>query len=93
VRARQSVRLPLRLGSCEYPRLLRPSALEQLDADGPWLWRHWTGSGIRSDPVSYVVRGRPHIAVPTGGGGWTKGFASEMYGAPRDDTRVVLALP
>jgi alcohol dehydrogenase (cytochrome c) len=60
---------------------------------GHELWRHQTGSGIHSSPVTYGVAGRQYIAVPSGWGGWMKGFAPELYGAPRGNTLVVFALP
>ena len=60
---------------------------------GVELWRHQTGSGIHSSPVTYSVNGRQYVAVPTGWGGWMKGFAPELYGAPRGNTLVVYALP
>ncbi len=60
---------------------------------GAELWRHQTGSGIHSSPVTYSVAGRQYIAVPSGWGGWMKGFAPELYGAPRGNTLVVFALP
>ncbi|MDQ3996751.1 MAG: PQQ-dependent dehydrogenase, methanol/ethanol family [Gemmatimonadota bacterium] len=60
---------------------------------GAELWRHQTGSGIHSNPVTYSVGGRQFVAVPTGWGGWMKGFAPELYGAPRGNTLVVFALP
>jgi alcohol dehydrogenase (cytochrome c) len=65
-----------------------------LDArTGQELWRHQTGSGIHSSPVTYSVNGRQYVAVPTGWGGWMKGFAPELYGAQRGNTLVVFALP
>jgi alcohol dehydrogenase (cytochrome c) len=60
---------------------------------GQELWRHQTGSGIHSNPVTYNVAGRQYVAVPSGWGGWMKGFAPELYGAPRGNTLVVFALP
>ncbi|MHB1222647.1 MAG: PQQ-dependent dehydrogenase, methanol/ethanol family [Gemmatimonadaceae bacterium] len=65
-----------------------------LDArTGAELWRHQTGSGIHSNPVTYSVDGKQYVAVPTGWGGWMKGFAPELYGAPRGNALVVFALP
>lgn len=60
---------------------------------GAELWRHQTGSGIHSSPVTYSVNDRQYVAVPSGWGGWIKGFAPELYGAPRGNTLVVFALP
>lgn len=60
---------------------------------GDELWRHQTGNGIHSNPVTYSVGGKQYIAVPTGWGGWMKGYAPELYGAPRGHTLVVFALP
>jgi alcohol dehydrogenase (cytochrome c) len=60
---------------------------------GAELWRHQTGNGIHSNPVTYSVKGKQYVAVPTGWGGWMKGFAPELYGAPRGNALVVFALP
>jgi alcohol dehydrogenase (cytochrome c) len=60
---------------------------------GELLWQFNTGSGIHSNPVSYSVRGKQYIAVPTGWGGWVDGYAPEMFGAPRGNSLVVFALP
>jgi len=60
---------------------------------GAELWRHQTGSGIHGNPVTYSVAGKQYVAVPSGWGGWMKGFAPELYGAPRGNTLVVFALP
>ncbi|HEX2060476.1 MAG TPA: PQQ-dependent dehydrogenase, methanol/ethanol family [Thermoanaerobaculia bacterium] len=60
---------------------------------GELLWQYQTGNGIHSNPVSYSVRGKQYIAVPTGWGGWVEGFAPEMFGAPRGTSLVVFALP
>ena len=60
---------------------------------GALLWRFQTGSGIHSNPVTYAVNGQQFIAVPTGWGGWVKGYAPEMYGAPRGTALFVFALP
>jgi alcohol dehydrogenase (cytochrome c) len=60
---------------------------------GALLWQFNTGSGIHSNPVTYSVRGKQYIAVPTGWGGWVEGYSPEMYGAPRGNSLVVFALP
>jgi alcohol dehydrogenase (cytochrome c) len=60
---------------------------------GEELWRFQTGSGIHSNPVSYSVKGKQYVAVPTGWGGWVEGYAPEMYGAPRGTALFVFALP
>jgi alcohol dehydrogenase (cytochrome c) len=60
---------------------------------GELLWQYQTGNGIHSNPVTYSVRGKQYIAVPTGWGGWLEGFAPEMLGAPRGTSLVVFALP
>ena len=60
---------------------------------GNELWRHQTGNGIHSNPVTYSVAGKQYVAVTTGWGGWMKGFAPELYGAPRGNTLMVFALP
>jgi alcohol dehydrogenase (cytochrome c) len=60
---------------------------------GQRLWHFQTGSGIHSSPVTYAVNGKQFVAVPTGWGGWLKGFAPNMYGAQRGTALVVFALP
>jgi len=60
---------------------------------GALLWQFQTGSGIHSNPVTYAVDGRQYVAVPTGWGGWIKGFAPELYGGTRGSALVVFALP
>nr|WP_083448372.1 PQQ-dependent dehydrogenase, methanol/ethanol family [Nitrospira moscoviensis] len=60
---------------------------------GKLLWRYATGSGIHSSPVAYSVNGKQYIAVPAGWGGWLKGFAPGLLGAPRGDALFVFALP
>jgi alcohol dehydrogenase (cytochrome c) len=60
---------------------------------GERLWSFQTGSGIHSSPVTYSVDGQQYVAVHSGWGGWLKGFAPELYGAPRGDALVVFALP
>jgi len=47
------------------------------------LWKFKTGSGIHSNPVTYCVRGKQYVAVPTGWGGWLKGFAIDTMGSSR----------
>jgi alcohol dehydrogenase (cytochrome c) len=65
-----------------------------LDAhDGRPLWAFQTGSGIRGNPVAYSVDGKQYVAVPSGWGGWMKGFAPELYGGNRGSALVVFALP
>jgi alcohol dehydrogenase (cytochrome c) len=65
-----------------------------LDArNGQILWKFKTGSGIHSNPVTYSVRGKQYIAVPTGWGGWLKGFAIDTFGATRGSAVVVFSLP
>jgi alcohol dehydrogenase (cytochrome c) len=65
-----------------------------LDArSGQLLWQFQTGSGIHSNPVTYSIGGKQYIAVPTGWGGWMKGFAPELYGSSRGSALMVFALP
>jgi len=65
-----------------------------LDArTGRQLWEFRTGTGIHSSPVSYSVGGRQYIAVPTGWGGWIKGFAPGLFGHERGSALFVFALP
>ncbi len=60
---------------------------------GEVLWQFQTGSGIHSNPVTYSVKGKQYVAVPTGWGGWVEGYSPEMYGAPRGTALMVFALP
>ncbi len=39
------------------------------------------------------MKGKQYIAVPTGWGGWVKGFAPGTFGVTRGDALVVFALP
>ncbi|HEV2079561.1 MAG TPA: PQQ-dependent dehydrogenase, methanol/ethanol family [Allosphingosinicella sp.] len=65
-----------------------------LDAsNGSQLWQFRTGSGIHSSPVTYSVGGKQYVAVPTGWGGWIKGFAPGTFGHERGSTLFVFALP
>jgi outer membrane protein assembly factor BamB len=57
------------------------------------LWKSRTGSGIHSNPVTYSVRGKQSIAVPTGRGWWLKGFAIDSFGTIRGSALMVFALP
>jgi alcohol dehydrogenase (cytochrome c) len=60
---------------------------------GEVLWQFQTGSGIHGSPVTYSVRGKQYIAVPSGWGGWLEGFAPGLFGASRGDALFVFALP
>jgi alcohol dehydrogenase (cytochrome c) len=60
---------------------------------GELLWQFQTGSGIHGSPVTFAVDGKQYIAVPSGWGGWVKGFAPELYGAPRGGALFVFGLP
>jgi alcohol dehydrogenase (cytochrome c) len=60
---------------------------------GEVLWRFQTGSGIHGSPITYSVDGVQFVAVPSGWGGWMKGFAPDLYGAPRGAALFVFALP
>ncbi|HWH17834.1 MAG TPA: PQQ-dependent dehydrogenase, methanol/ethanol family [Allosphingosinicella sp.] len=65
-----------------------------LDArSGRQLWQFRTGTGIHSNPVTYSVGGKQYVAVPTGWGGWIKGFAPNMFGHERGSALFVFALP
>jgi alcohol dehydrogenase (cytochrome c) len=63
------------------------------DRTGELLWRYQTGSGIHSSPMTYSVKGRQYIAIPSGWGGWIAGIAPKMLGAPRGSALFVFALP
>jgi alcohol dehydrogenase (cytochrome c) len=60
---------------------------------GELLWQFQTGNGIHGSPITYSVKGKQYVAVPSGWGGWIKGFAPELYGAPRGHALVVFTLP
>lgn len=60
---------------------------------GQMLWQFQTGSGIHSSPMTYSVRGKQYIAIPSGWGGWVAGIAPNMAGASRGDALFVFALP
>ena len=62
-------------------------------SSGAPLWQFQTGSGIHGSAVTYSVGGRQYVAVPSGWGGWMKGFAPELMGAPRGNALFVFALP
>jgi alcohol dehydrogenase (cytochrome c) len=65
-----------------------------LDAKtGRQLWQFRTGTGIHSNPVTYSVGGKQYVAVPTGWGGWIKGFAPNLFGHERGSAVFVFALP
>ena len=57
------------------------------------LWQFQTGSGIHGSPVAYSVAGKQYIAVPSGWGGWMKGYAPQLYGASRGNALLVFTLP
>jgi alcohol dehydrogenase (cytochrome c) len=64
-----------------------------LDArNGRQLWQFRTGSGIHSSPISYSVGGTQYVAVPTGWGGWVKGFAPQTFGRERGSTLFAFSL-
>ena len=65
-----------------------------LDADtGKVLWKFQTGSGVRSQPVSYEIDGRQYVAIGSG----TGGLAMQVVGQPEIVTYgsalIVFALP
>jgi alcohol dehydrogenase (cytochrome c) len=65
-----------------------------LDArSGRLRWQFQTGSGIHGSPISYRVGGKQYVAVPSGWGGWMKGFAPQLYGGNRGSALLVFALP
>ena len=61
-------------------------------ASGRLLWQYQTGSGIHGSPVTYSVNGTQYVAVPSGWGGWLKGFAPELLGASRGSALFAFAL-
>ena len=60
---------------------------------GRQLWQFRTGTGVHSNPVTYGVRGKQYVAVPTGWGGWVEGFAPNLIGHERGSALFVFALP
>ena len=60
--------------------------------DGRLLWRYQTGSGIHGSPMAYGVNGTEYVAVPSGWGGWLKGFAPELLGASRGSALFAFSL-
>ncbi len=64
--------------------------------DGNVLWKFQTGSGIHAPPITYKIGGKQYIAIASGWGGWTAGFAGD--GAPwlknsrKGDTMYVFGL-
>lgn len=60
---------------------------------GELLWQFQTGCGHHSNPTTYSVDGRQHIAVPVGWGAWVEGFLPTMLGAPHGDALFAFALP
>ena len=46
----------------------------------------------RGGPVTYSVNGTQYIAVPTGAGGWIKGFSPELLGHERGSTLFAFSL-
>lgn len=60
---------------------------------GKLLWQFQTGSGIHSNPITYMVKGKQYIAVPSGWGGWIPGFAPNLTGGSRGAALFVFALP
>jgi alcohol dehydrogenase (cytochrome c) len=66
---------------------------DALDAHtGDVLWQFETGNGIHSSPITYSVGGKQFVAVWSGWGGWMKGFAPKLYGAPRGAALFAFAL-
>lgn len=66
---------------------------DALDArTGELLWHLQTGSGIHSSPVTYSVAGKQYFAVPSGWGGWVKGFAPELAAASHGDAIVAFTI-
>lgn len=47
--------------------------------DGKELWTFSAGSGARGGPVSYAVKGKQYIVIPTGLGSHAPGFLSSRF--------------
>lgn len=59
--------------------------LYAFDADnGKELWRFNAGSGARGGPISYSVKGKQYIAIPTGLGSHAPGFLTGAFPQIRD---------
>ena len=83
-----------RSSSTAFAPPLRPQKdLDHYARTGKQLWQFRTGTGINSNPVTYSVGGKQYVAVPTGWGGWIKGFAPNMFGHERGSALFVFALP
>ena len=68
-------------------------ALALDDSSGKVLWKFQTGSGIRSQPITYRIDGRQYVAIGSG----TGGLAVSVVGQPEHITLgsalIVFALP
>ena len=68
-------------------------ALALDDSSGAVLWKFQTGSGIRSQPITYRIDGRQYVAIGSG----TGGLAVSVVGQPKNITMgsalIVFALP
>lgn len=59
--------------------------LYAFDAEnGKELWRFNAGSGARGGPISYSVKGKQYIAIPTGLGSHAPGFLTGAFPQIRD---------
>lgn len=68
-------------------------ALALDDTTGEELWRFQTGSGIRSQPITWELDGRQYVAVPSGAGGLAVTIVGEPEHVTLGSTLVVFALP
>jgi len=63
---------------------------------GKVLWRFQTGSGIHAPPITYSIEGKQYVAIASGWGGWTAGFAGDgapwLKNARKGDTLYVFGL-
>jgi alcohol dehydrogenase (cytochrome c) len=46
---------------------------------GKKLWQFFAGSGLRGGPISYSIKGKQYIAVPTGLGSHAVGFMASAF--------------
>ena len=64
--------------------------------DGSVLWQFRVGSGIRSGLISYAVKGKQYVAVPSGWGSLAPGFMASVFPRVKElqggATMVVFAL-
>ena len=75
---------------------LEGNALASDASNGELLWSFNTGAGHRGSPITYAVKGRQYVAVPTGMGPFWAGlipnFFPELADATQGSTLFVFGL-